>query len=38
VLDNTKRLRLIGPCGVKWRDGFRRMVQARHPEALKGSA
>jgi len=32
ILDNTKRLSMIGPCQVKWRDGFRRMVQARHPE------
>jgi nucleoside-diphosphate-sugar epimerase len=32
ALDNTKRLKFIGPCKVKWRDGFRRMVQARHPE------
>jgi nucleoside-diphosphate-sugar epimerase len=32
ALDNNKRLRLIGPCKVKWRDGFRRMVAARHPE------
>ena len=32
ILDNSKRLRLIGPCKVKWRDGMRRMIQARHPE------
>ncbi len=32
ALDNTKRLKFIGPCKVKWRDGMRRMVAARHPE------
>jgi|KBSSwiStaDraftv2_1062776.scaffolds.fasta_scaffold07310_13 UDP-glucuronate 4-epimerase len=32
ALDNEKRLKFLGPCKVKWRDGFRRMVEARHPE------
>ncbi len=29
VVDTTKRMSLIGPCRVDWRDGFRRMAQAR---------
>jgi nucleoside-diphosphate-sugar epimerase len=33
-LDPTRRSELAGPCRVKWRDGLRRMVAARHPELL----
>ncbi len=29
VLDNTKRLAITGPCTVSWRDGLRRIVEAR---------
>jgi nucleoside-diphosphate-sugar epimerase len=30
TVDNTKRLELAGPTDVPWKDGFRRMVQARY--------
>ena len=33
-LDATRRRGLAGPCQVGWRDGVRRMIEARHPEAL----
>ena len=33
-LDPARRTKLAGPCGVSWRDGVRRMLEARHPEAL----
>jgi nucleoside-diphosphate-sugar epimerase len=33
-LDPTRRSELAGPCRVKWRDGLRQMVAARHPELL----
>ena len=33
-LDPTRRTELAGPCAVSWRDGVRRMLEARHPEAL----
>ena len=33
-LDPTRRTELAGPCQVAWRDGVRRMLEARHPEAL----
>ena len=29
ISDNAKRLSLAGPCRVAWRDGMRRMVEAR---------
>jgi nucleoside-diphosphate-sugar epimerase len=32
VTDNTRRRELVGDCRVKWQDGMRRMVEARHPE------
>lgn len=32
--DNSKRLELLGPTGVDWHDGLRRMVEHLHPEAL----
>lgn len=31
-LDNSERLRLVGPCRVPWRQGLRDMIAARHPE------
>ena len=31
VSDNSKRLSLVGPCHVSWREGMRRMVEARAP-------
>jgi nucleoside-diphosphate-sugar epimerase len=33
-LDATRRTQLAGPCRVRWRDGVRRMLEARYPEAL----
>jgi hypothetical protein len=30
--DNAKRQAIAGDTHVPWRDGFRRMVHARHPE------
>ena len=35
--DTTKMHELLGRTEVPWREGMRRMVQARHPEALVGS-
>jgi len=32
VTDNTHRRELAGDCRVKWQDGMRKMVAARHPE------
>lgn len=33
-MDTTRMHELIGRTTVPWRDGFRRMVEARHPELL----
>ena len=33
-IDTTKMHELVGKTTVKWKDGFRRMVEARHPELL----
>ncbi len=33
-IDTTKMHELLGKTTVKWKDGFRRMVEARHPELL----
>ena len=30
--DNTKRVSLVGPCKVKWQDGFRRVLAQRFPD------
>jgi nucleoside-diphosphate-sugar epimerase len=35
VADLTKAHELIGRTQVGWRDGFRRMVEARHPDLLR---
>lgn len=32
VTDNTLRKELAGDCQVKWREGMRQMIAARHPE------
>jgi nucleoside-diphosphate-sugar epimerase len=32
--DNTRRLELVGPTTVGWKDGMRRMVAALHPEHM----
>jgi nucleoside-diphosphate-sugar epimerase len=32
VTDNTRRIELVGKCRVKWQDGMRQMIAARHPE------
>ncbi|MBM4265984.1 MAG: NAD(P)-dependent oxidoreductase [Deltaproteobacteria bacterium] len=34
VVDTTRMNELVGPTRVHWKDGFKRMVQARHPELL----
>lgn len=34
-IDPTRRISLAGPCRVPWREGVRRMVAMRHPEALR---
>ena len=37
--DKTKRVELVGPCRVHWKDGFRRMLQERYPDIeLQGTA
>jgi hypothetical protein len=33
VADNAKRLSITGPCKVSWKDGFRRTVAHRFPDA-----
>jgi len=33
-VDTTKMRELVGETTVKWKDGFRKMVEARHPELL----
>ena len=35
-MDTTRMHELIGRTTVQWREGFRRMVEARHPELLGG--
>lgn len=35
VVDLTKQHELVGRAELPWRDGFRRMVAARHPELLE---
>ena len=37
-MDTTRMHELIGRTTVQWRDGFRRMVEARHPELLAGKS
>jgi nucleoside-diphosphate-sugar epimerase len=34
-VDTTKMHELVGHTSVHWRDGLRRMIEARHPELLK---
>jgi UDP-glucuronate 4-epimerase len=36
TIDRTRMHELIGETKVPWRDGIRRMVEAKHPELLKG--
>jgi nucleoside-diphosphate-sugar epimerase len=39
IADHTKRASITGPCKVGWRDGMRRMYEARYPNgAQAGSA
>jgi nucleoside-diphosphate-sugar epimerase len=33
-LDATRRLGLVGPCTVHWRDGVRDLLETRHPDLL----
>jgi UDP-glucuronate 4-epimerase len=35
TIDTTRMHELVGKTAVDWRDGFRQMVAARHPELLK---
>ncbi|MAG30238.1 MAG: dehydratase [Deltaproteobacteria bacterium] len=35
VLDNRLRKELAGPCRVTWKEGVRRSLSARHPDAIK---
>lgn len=35
VLDDGLRKRLAGPCKVGWREGIRRALEKRHPEAIR---
>jgi hypothetical protein len=35
-IDLTRMHEHLGPTSVGWRDGLRRMVEARHPELLEG--
>jgi len=35
-IDLTRMHELVGPTTVAWKDGMRRMVEARHPELLQG--
>jgi UDP-glucuronate 4-epimerase len=35
-IDLTRMHEVAGTPSVRWRDGFRRMVEARHPELLVG--
>ncbi|MCH7552817.1 MAG: hypothetical protein IIC82_02315 [Chloroflexi bacterium] len=37
-IDTTKMHQLIGRTKVPWKDGLRRMVEARHPELLTKGA
>jgi len=32
ILDNTRRLKITGPCTVPWREGMREMVRLRYPD------
>ena len=38
AVDTTRMEELIGKTQVPWREGFRRMVEALHPELLKGGS
>ena len=35
-LDTTRMHELVGETSVRWRDGLRRMIEARNPELLEG--
>jgi hypothetical protein len=37
-VDTTRLVELVGPAKVSWKEGFRRMVQARAPELLRKHA
>jgi nucleoside-diphosphate-sugar epimerase len=36
MTDNSRMRELVGPAKVEWKDGLRRMVEARHPDWLVG--
>jgi UDP-glucuronate 4-epimerase len=35
TIDTTRMHELVGTTTVGWKDGYRRMLQARYPDALK---
>lgn len=35
TMDTTRMHEVLGECAVGWRDGFRRLVQARYPDSVK---
>jgi len=38
MLDPAKRQSITGPCAVSWRDGMRRMFEARYPNGADAVA
>jgi hypothetical protein len=38
IADPTKRKSITGPCKVGWREGMRRMFEARYPNGVEGGA
>jgi len=34
-MDTTLMHEVLGPCEVSWRDGFRRLIEARYPDLVK---
>lgn len=38
VSDNARRRELLGPCRVGWKEGMRRAVAAKYPQAFAGAA
>jgi hypothetical protein len=34
VMDSARRRSITGPCRVGWRDGMRRMYEARYPDGV----
>jgi hypothetical protein len=36
IADVTRRSAITGPCSVPWREGLRRAIATRHPDAVAG--